>query len=231
MYTLKTFLPEDECAMFRSSAVSEGRPKSIRRMAAVREGASELVTVRPPFDPQEFARQSERVTLPPPPKAPSEAPELVSGTMEVLLAGRAEHHPLAGRRPRRPRVVRAAAALPQAPRARRRHGDRREHLRAVRRLPDRRGRSLRRAGPRRHRQHPVSASARDAVLDRERTLVVGRLAVDHDPVGARFERPLDETSGAPRRRRLRTRARRRPWRPRRPRRSCAAQSPRRSPAP
>src|SRR5580698_10073387 len=67
-----------------SSAVSEGRPKSIRRMAAVREGASELVTVRPPFDPQEFARQSERVTLPPPPKAPSEAPELVSGTMEVF---------------------------------------------------------------------------------------------------------------------------------------------------
>ena len=53
-------------------------------MAAVRESGSELVTVRPPFDPQEFARQSERVTLPPPPKAPSEAPELVSGTMEVL---------------------------------------------------------------------------------------------------------------------------------------------------
>jgi hypothetical protein len=53
-------------------------------MAAVRESGSEHATVRPPFDPQEFARQSERVTLPPPPKAPSEAPELVSGTMEVL---------------------------------------------------------------------------------------------------------------------------------------------------
>jgi hypothetical protein len=53
-------------------------------MTAVREVGSELATVRPPFDPQEFARQSERVTLPPPPKAPSEAPELVSGTMEVL---------------------------------------------------------------------------------------------------------------------------------------------------
>ena len=53
-------------------------------MAAVRESGSELVTVRPPFDPQEFARQSERVTLPPPPKTPSDAPELVSGTMEVF---------------------------------------------------------------------------------------------------------------------------------------------------
>jgi len=67
-----------------SAVVSDGRPKSIRRMAAIRESGSEHVTVRPPFDPQEFARQSERVTLPPPPKAPSEAPELVSGTMEVF---------------------------------------------------------------------------------------------------------------------------------------------------
>jgi hypothetical protein len=64
--------------------VSDGRPKSIRRMAAIRESGSELVTVRPPFDPQEFARQSERATLPPPPKAPSDAPELLSGTMDVL---------------------------------------------------------------------------------------------------------------------------------------------------
>jgi hypothetical protein len=53
-------------------------------MAAVRESAAEAATVRPPFDPQEFARQSERVTLPPPPKAPSDAPELVSATMEVF---------------------------------------------------------------------------------------------------------------------------------------------------
>ena len=50
----------------------------------MRERGSEVVTVRPPFDPQEFARQSELVTLPPPPKAPSDAPELVSGTMEVV---------------------------------------------------------------------------------------------------------------------------------------------------
>lgn len=66
------------------AVVSDGRPKSIRRMTAVRESGSELVTVRPPFDPQEFARQSERATLPPPPTAPSDAPELLSGTMDVL---------------------------------------------------------------------------------------------------------------------------------------------------
>jgi hypothetical protein len=46
-----------------------------------------MVTVRPPFDPQEFARQSEQATLPPPtelPRMPSDTPELVSGTMEVV---------------------------------------------------------------------------------------------------------------------------------------------------
>jgi hypothetical protein len=64
--------------------VSDSRPKSIRRIAAVRERLSERVTARPPFDPEEFARQSERVTLPPSPKAPSDAPELISGTMEVV---------------------------------------------------------------------------------------------------------------------------------------------------
>jgi hypothetical protein len=53
-------------------------------MAAVRETGSEHATVRPPFDPQEFARQSERATLPPPAQTPSDAPELVSGTMEVF---------------------------------------------------------------------------------------------------------------------------------------------------
>jgi hypothetical protein len=53
-------------------------------MAAIRETASDLATVRPPFDPQEFARQSERITMPPPAKTPSDAPELVSGTMEVF---------------------------------------------------------------------------------------------------------------------------------------------------
>jgi hypothetical protein len=69
---------------FVIALISDRRPKSIRRMAAVRESIAEATTVRPPFDPQEFARQSERVTLPPPPKAPSDAPELVSGTMEVF---------------------------------------------------------------------------------------------------------------------------------------------------
>jgi len=66
--------------------VIDRRPKSLRRMAAARESESEgeMVTARPPFDPEEFARQSERATLPPPPRAPSEGPELVSGTMEVF---------------------------------------------------------------------------------------------------------------------------------------------------
>jgi hypothetical protein len=60
-------------------------------MAAARESEAgaigveaEVATVRPPFDPQEFARESERATLPPPPAAPSESPELVSGTMDVF---------------------------------------------------------------------------------------------------------------------------------------------------
>jgi hypothetical protein len=70
--------------------VIDRRPKSIRRMAAAQEseggGAGDVVTARPPFDPEEFARQSERATLPPPPRTPSDAPELVSGTMEVFWA-------------------------------------------------------------------------------------------------------------------------------------------------
>jgi hypothetical protein len=66
-------------------AVSDRRPKSIRRISIVPNGVSDRVTVRPPFDPQEFARQSERATLPPPPdRMPSDAPELVSGSMEVV---------------------------------------------------------------------------------------------------------------------------------------------------
>ena len=73
------------------AVVSERRPKSIRRMSAVREAASDLVTVRPPFDPQEFARQSERVTLPP----PAEDAVGRAGARERhdggLLAGRADH--------------------------------------------------------------------------------------------------------------------------------------------
>lgn len=59
--------------------------KSVRRILAVRERPSEAATIRPPFDPQEFARESERVTLPPPARMPSDAPEVVSTTMEVLL--------------------------------------------------------------------------------------------------------------------------------------------------
>ena len=50
----------------------------------MRESAGDVVTVRPPFDPQEFARETERATMPPPPPTPSDAPELVSGTMEVF---------------------------------------------------------------------------------------------------------------------------------------------------
>jgi hypothetical protein len=65
-------------------AVSDRRPKSIRRISIVPNGVSDRVTVRPPFDPQEFARQSERATLPPPDRTPSDAPELVSGSMEVV---------------------------------------------------------------------------------------------------------------------------------------------------
>jgi hypothetical protein len=50
-----------------------------------RETPSQLSTVRPPFDPQEFARESERATQPPRIRAPSEAPELASGTTEIFL--------------------------------------------------------------------------------------------------------------------------------------------------
>jgi hypothetical protein len=51
---------------------------------APRETPSKKSTVRPPFDPQEFARESERTTLPPPGPT-SDAPELASGTMEIFL--------------------------------------------------------------------------------------------------------------------------------------------------
>ncbi len=66
------------------ATVNDRRPKSFGKLGVVREPISERATVRPPFDPQEFARQSERATLPPPAKAPSEAPEVTSGTMEVV---------------------------------------------------------------------------------------------------------------------------------------------------
>ncbi len=57
----------------------------IREAIRARETPSQMSTVRPPFDPQEFARQSERATLPPPVATPSDAPELASGTMEIFL--------------------------------------------------------------------------------------------------------------------------------------------------
>ncbi len=44
-----------------------------------------MITARPPFDPQEFARETERSTLPVPIATPSSAPDLASGTMEVFL--------------------------------------------------------------------------------------------------------------------------------------------------
>jgi hypothetical protein len=48
------------------------------------DGSGDTVTARPPFDPVEFARETERATLPPPPPLPSDAPEVTSGTMEVF---------------------------------------------------------------------------------------------------------------------------------------------------
>ncbi|HEX4445328.1 MAG TPA: hypothetical protein VH044_01275 [Polyangiaceae bacterium] len=55
------------------------------KISVLPDGIGDRATVRPPFDPQEFARQSERATLPPPTtSSPSDAPELVSGSMEVV---------------------------------------------------------------------------------------------------------------------------------------------------
>jgi len=51
---------------------------------ASREASPEPITVRPPFDPQDFARQSERQTVPPPPGLPSYAPETSSGMRDVF---------------------------------------------------------------------------------------------------------------------------------------------------
>jgi hypothetical protein len=62
------------------------RPKSTRRTLTALERPSEAATIRPPFDPQEFARESERATLTPPAiTMPSDAPELDTSTMEVFL--------------------------------------------------------------------------------------------------------------------------------------------------
>jgi hypothetical protein len=42
-------------------------------------------TVRPPFDPEEFARQSEMSTVPPPAQVPDLDPVVSSETLEVLF--------------------------------------------------------------------------------------------------------------------------------------------------
>jgi len=46
----------------------------------------ETTTVRPPFDPEEFARQSECKTVPPPPALPEFDPVNASGTIEILVS-------------------------------------------------------------------------------------------------------------------------------------------------
>jgi hypothetical protein len=47
---------------------------------------AESTTVRPPFDPAEFARQSECKTVPPPPALPEFDPGNASGTIEILVS-------------------------------------------------------------------------------------------------------------------------------------------------
>jgi hypothetical protein len=68
--------------------VNDARRKWVGRGGPVPDGFSDRITVRPPFDPQEFAWESERATVSPPPEAlartESDAPELVSGSMEVV---------------------------------------------------------------------------------------------------------------------------------------------------
>jgi hypothetical protein len=59
-----------------------------QRSDAKAEGAdapfSQRATMRPSFDLEEFARQSERVTIPPPAGLPQYDPGLSSGTTEAL---------------------------------------------------------------------------------------------------------------------------------------------------
>jgi len=66
--------PFDELAM-----------KVNRSPAASPPADTDPATVRPPFDPAEFARESERTTIPPPPGLPSYAPGVSSGTMDALV--------------------------------------------------------------------------------------------------------------------------------------------------
>jgi hypothetical protein len=51
-------------------------------VAVARRANDESTTVRPPFDPAEFARQSEVLTIPPPPALPGA--NLESGVKEAL---------------------------------------------------------------------------------------------------------------------------------------------------
>jgi len=45
----------------------------------------EPTTLRPPFDPAEFARESERATVPPPPDACSDAPSISVEVVDDIL--------------------------------------------------------------------------------------------------------------------------------------------------
>jgi hypothetical protein len=54
------------------------------RSAAASDAKGESITLRPPFDPEEFARQSECTTVPPPAGLPQCDPGNTSGTIETI---------------------------------------------------------------------------------------------------------------------------------------------------
>jgi hypothetical protein len=61
----------------------QGTEVNVAHAAAARD---DQATVRPPFDPAEFARQSERSTVPPPAQVPDLEPVITGdSTMEVLF--------------------------------------------------------------------------------------------------------------------------------------------------
>jgi hypothetical protein len=60
--------------------------KAKNRSAAASDAQGESITVRPPFDPEEFARQSECKTVPPPPGLPQFDPGNTSGTIEAAVS-------------------------------------------------------------------------------------------------------------------------------------------------
>lgn len=82
------------CCTLPRWAMSEPRPKGAA--AEQDSGGEPVVTVRPPFDPEEYARESEskipldtlppsgKPTAPPPPNMPQYLPGLTSGTMASL---------------------------------------------------------------------------------------------------------------------------------------------------